>query len=286
MRRRRLKHAPSFDSLTAPSVSEQIEPRRVEFDSLTALAAYVANMPTGKSSHKHNTMPSWTFGVDFDAAVKLAQHGWPEGAAEAKRLLDTVAVPPITDYHSTTTNDVTGSYVDVGEYVQGTPECMVNFQEDKRNVRFVRIIVGGFFSAFIEDSIIMARGVCIAAIIDALESRGIRCEVEHRITINEGLWTAATTIKRYTDPLNLDTIAFALAHPAMYRRLNFAVQELESEDMQRKYRLADYGAYGHKAQITEPGALIFQSLFMSDDWSIENAAKRINDVLTHYAEGE
>jgi hypothetical protein len=261
-----------------------------EFDSLAAFAAYVSNRERatgGDSSHSDHGIygrHSWAFGMGFRAAVETAMHGWPEGAAKARKLLDSIPdLAPQESYASATYYDVQGSYVDVGEYSRGVPECMVDFREDKRTARFARIVVSGFYSAAIKAETVMARGVTIAAIVDALETRGIRCSVVH-VVRGRVDWETRVTLKHETEPLNLDVLAFALAHPATFRRLHFGAQELEPTDVQRENGLADFGSYLYPHPIPEePDTLTFQPVSSDGGWTPENARTRIVAALERFA---
>lgn len=265
--------------------------RRIEFASLTELAEYASKAPKGHASmstEREHGEHQWTYGVLRPGAVQMAKSGWPDGAAKARALLDKLDVPPIVDTHSATVNDVTGSYVDVGEYVQGTPECMVDFKPDTRPVRFVHVIVSGIFPWQLKGDNIMQRGVTIAAIVDALESRGIRCSVElltrFGARYEPGHYVdVSVCIKDTTQPLNLDVLTFAVAHPATFRRLLFAVGERQPEDIREKFGFKQGRSYGRVVPIpAPPDALVFQT--MTDlKWTAQETRAQIMKALETYA---
>lgn len=255
-----------------------------ELDGLGALAALAAPTPNWGSNWSSRCDDSWrnewTGGASFEQAIAMARIGWPEGAARAQKLLKSLQLPPFEETHSVTQNDVTGSYVDVGEYVQGVPECMVDFREDTRKARFLSIRVSGVMACAIPAEEAMNRGVCIAAIVDALESRGIRCDVS-LVFLNRrprGTVEYTVSLKRATDPLNLDVIAFGVAHPACFRRLVFGAYENES----KATRLALHvpGGYGIVTKVPESdGEITFQSPRIMEDWSPKAALEHIQNAL-------
>lgn len=259
---------------------------RIEFDSLSELARAADKAPKDGASWKEENQHgkhSWTYGVGRDKAVRMAKHGWPEGAAKAKRLLDDADLPPIEDTHSATRHDVTGSYVDVGEYVQGVPECMVDFIEDKRTARFVHIIVSGCFSAGFSGDQIMNRGVCIASVVDALEARGVRCSVE-LLTKQDRTFETSVMLKRTTDALNLDVLTYAVAHPATFRRLIFGVCDAQPMEIRQKHGFQDGYGYGLPVPVVDDTALVFPTMVLGKEkWDKTTAEKLVKQALEKYA---
>jgi hypothetical protein len=162
---------------------------------------------------------------------------------------------------------------------------MIAFREDTRPAHYARIVVDGFYSAGVRGNAVMRRGVEIAAIVDAFETRGIRCEVEHRLaSLSSGdRWQCSIMLKQAHDPLNLDVLAFSLAHPAMYRRICFALQDAESVDTQRQYGIGAFGNYLYPVNMKEePGEILFQGMNLEHNWTVENAAARVQAKLEKF----
>lgn len=258
---------------------------RTSFPSLVALADRAEHTAARENSRTNSDDFS---GCSFDKAVSFARHGWPEGAAKAKRLLDRLQLPVPHAVHSETYHDVTGSYVDVGEYVQGVPECMVDFRADRRPVRFAHLIVSATFSAAIETQAVIQRGATIAAVVDALETQGIRCTVDllfqstdytaRIIGATPSTFEVRVPIKEAHAPLNLDTLTFGVAHPAYLRRLMFAVMEQYPADVRDHYQVG-FG-YGISRPIKDvPGSIIFQTPGEKESWSEADSLARIQAVL-------
>jgi len=260
-------------------------------DALSAIAEHQPKLYLGTDAYlasRNNTeymrKRNWTNGLDFKQTLEMARHGWCEGAERAQKLLDRIKVPVVQDNSISTATyyDVTGSYVDVGEYVQGVPECMVDFREDRRTSRFASILVSGVVSAGLESEEAMNRGVVIAAIVDILESRGVRCDVTlvFRNDRDGGILEYTVTLKRASEPLNLDVLTFGVAHPACFRRLVFGVMEHETDEVRTLMGIYDGGGYGHVTRIPEPpDAIVFQSPRMGEDWSEGAALKKLQTVL-------
>jgi len=254
---------------------------RLDFLSLTTLADYVTQRDT-KGASKDGSISFCH--CSFDEAIEYARHGWPEGANKAKALLDRLTIDPPSAPHSQTYHDVSGSYVDVGEFVQGVPECMVDFREDKRPARFAHIVVAACYAASFRASSAIQRGVTIAAIIDALEAQGIRCTVDLHFTVKNESKTDQIDIhlalKEAHAPLNLDTLTFGIAHPAYLRRLIFGAMEHLPRERHREFSIRSGGGYGKVAPIpVVPGAIMFNMPNPSEDWSEQRTIERIQEAL-------
>ena len=110
-------------------------------------------------------------GVDFNSAVKLLREGWSEGYQKIKELTDKVGeivgakvVQDVSYY------DVSGAYVDVGRFLDGEPECMVEYKPDKEmGTKNVTVVSSMSFSADVDPDEIIKNGVVAACIVDGLE---------------------------------------------------------------------------------------------------------------------
>lgn len=265
----------------------------LKVDSVAAFAKIAASSPKdGWSRTRSNLLRC---NVSFADALHMAIHGWPEGAEEARKLLKEINIPPLTEpSHSATFNHVTGSYVDIGEYVQGTPECMVEFREDLRPARFAHIVIATGYRADVHPNKAMCRGAAIAAVIDALESQGIRCEIGLcRIargaydpnTSTDHISTFTVAFKRAEQPLNLDLLAFAVANPAFHRCLTFAVMECQSPEYRANFGCnSTYGSYGSSINLPDmPNAILFQRLDEAEPWTDRDyAIQQVNSTLTAF----
>lgn len=276
MRRRRRSARPSANGTGATF--------RFPFGSMEELVAYASKAKTSEQSHRDDADTVRFSGATWNETVTMARHGWPEGAKRAKGLLEHLEMPLHENVHSGTYHDVTGSYVDVGEYVQGVPECMVEFKEDTRPARFARVLVSASYSGGFSTKQMINRGVAIAAAIDALESQGVRCDVEVIMPCGgypDGLSVITLPVKQATDPMNLDTLIFAVAHPSYLRRLVFAVMECQDEAYRLRFSVG--GSYGHVKSIpNEPGALIFNSPTYGEPWDEAYAKAQALAALETY----
>jgi len=123
-----------------------------------------------------------------------------------------------------------GAFPCIAAYAAGVPEDMfVPLDDGASNAKpIVRIAVNIVCSGWVDPQDIINRGAAVVALIDKVQSEGQRvelvafCHIEGRG--NDRL-LMSVTVKRPEEPVDMDRIAFALAHPSMLRRCAFRVVE-------------------------------------------------------------
>lgn len=172
----------------------------------------------------------------FEAATALATAGWPEGRAKMAALMDRAKAATQTRPERTATYDVAGAYPMPAFAAAGEPACMVDFRDDqaRRQTPVVGILYNIGASGGIPPETIMARGAAILAEVDALEAAGLRCEITLCAYVTDQhekgkphsqSHRTDCRVKEADQPMDIDRLAFALAHPSMLRRLVFALRE-------------------------------------------------------------
>ncbi|MCK1794470.1 hypothetical protein MTQ01_00175 [Streptomyces sp. XM4193] len=227
-------------------------------------------------------------GASWEEAMRLAQDGWttvlPEVAAEVAELrgrvgektLSTVPVPVW---------DVTGSEVDVGAYLSGTPECMVDSvpQQLSTSGRVVSFLVPAAYSSTTPRAAVHNRGVALAALCSSILATG------HSVEIWSGYGAYVGPESRYAgvarvvsaaEPLDIGRLIFVMAHPAMLRRLWFGVWDSEPAPVAGRMCDNAYGAgpFGLVARdlpeaVTRPYVLPHLS-HLDHGWSDPDTALR------------
>jgi hypothetical protein len=187
--------------------------------------------PTSDQDYGH----TWTMGVDFNQALAMARDGWPEELDETLQLCESAVTMAdkerMVDVFEPVW-DVSGATVDVARYLQGEPECMIDFPlaQTSKSGKVITLVASVNTSASITADTIVKRGRLIVALAMALERLGhgvelwagiygvhakgrkIHCEVKIRI-------------KGVDDAIDPAVIMFAYAHPAMQRRIMFGLRE-------------------------------------------------------------
>jgi hypothetical protein len=167
---------------------------------------------------------AWAGGA-YENVRRLAEHGWPEGAArmaETSRAAVPFAPPvsrPCLGY------DVAGAYPDVPLAVAGDPCSMVTMGEEMIQTRpAVRLYAEMAASSLVNSRQIEHFGAAILSHVDSIEQSGVRCELNLVWTCEgkeEKICQTVIVAKKAEDHLDYERIAFLLMHPGMFRRLIF-----------------------------------------------------------------
>lgn len=230
-----------------------------KFESFGEMLAYCKTNPEfGMSEHGDY---SFTHTADFAEAYNLAKNGWHDVRAEVEQMLDTLTerLAERLDLAHVTNYGVSGAIVDMGRYMMGDPECMMEFVQEpaERMGKVVRLFVDYGASASYEAEFIRKRGVVILALVDTLNRLGVSCEIwgETAVRNGETIHTTVTRLHDATEPMDIDTLMFALAHPSMLRRMAFCVREMSSVAKQiGAKRGGSYGSTIHTEYAKAYGA--------------------------------
>lgn len=201
------------------------------------------------------------YGTDtFDDAVMLARRGWPEGARKAQAFSTTLVERVVGRVErEDIAFDVEGAYFDTARLLRSEPEHWIRWettQEATQSVgsKCISICLNGSVHWAIDRDIIVARGAAVVALAALLEYANFNVELTlaFRTENHQGqALTSLITLKRYGEPSDVATIAFALAHPSSPRRLNFAAKEQESKDVRRALGVTSNGVYGYPKDLPE-----------------------------------
>lgn len=208
--------------------------------------------------HSRTYSTEWA-GASWDEAVQLGQDGWPlalervdvtvgelrerAGLSESVTLLEP-------------SWDVTGSEVDIGAYLSGVPECMVDAvpRQVSRRGKVITFVVPICYSNKVAHTAVVNRGLALAtlsaAIIEAGHSVEIWCgdagmvsqSIRHRVMIR---------VISAGEPLDIGRLIFAMAHPAMCRRLLLGLWDSRKPDIVLAMVNANYGGPPFDCRIAD-----------------------------------
>lgn len=213
-----------------------------EYDRVGELARYLTTTPNPHSKpSSETTQVGWTGTRNYAEAIKMLEIGWAEGVVEMKEIVEDVERVLLDQIpHPVIKRGLSGSDVDMGAYLSGEPENMLEWEAAPISEQGIKIIVNGSASASVSPRTIKARGAVIVATIHALQMLEIPVELW-------GVWTGrryagrktyqAETRVRISRPgyeLDIERVAFVLAHPSMLRRIVFSVWEREEPKAWRK----------------------------------------------------
>lgn len=232
----------------------------------------------------------------WEEAYHLATHGWPEGrrlveklSAEIVERIVGAGLVQVTQY------DVEGDDLDIGRYLLGEPEVWGYLEDTDTRVesfakpKVIHLVLNLSASAAINKSTLIARGAAAAALVDILEMHNVRCEV----TLTESVTPSTGSrrghsefhipVKKPGDSLQMDQLAFLMAHPASLRRIVFAVNERLPEDIIKHFGFADggfgVGGYGIPTQSNLKGDIHVGHIYSESEWSKESSIAWIKKVL-------
>ena len=201
------------------------------FDSFGEMLNYVENNPNYGSSDKDG-MDGWDGMRSFAEAKELARSGWHDVRPQVEELLNQMS-EVIADRLEIAPNmvwNVAGGVVDVGRYCGNEPMCMLDFPMEpaERMGKVVKLFIDYGASSGFSGDFIMKRGIVLLALVDTLQKLGVSVEIygETAITGGNAFHTTVTKLHDPTDRLDIDELMFTLAHPAMLRRMAFAVREM------------------------------------------------------------
>jgi len=194
----------------------------------------------GNTSHWHDfpwtsneTACEWAGSKSMDEALHFLQWGWEE-VADAIFLEDAaLAVNREIEPEFVVTPDTSGGAVDIGNYLSGVPECMINFETKPRRKKTISILFNVCNSASRTQKSIIQRGHTVTCICDYLERSGYRVRIDVADTAYGGGWygegrkthfTLAFCAKDYNQALDFGRIGFMLGSPAMLRRIFFGIE--------------------------------------------------------------
>lgn len=262
--------------------------KTVMFTSWSDMLDYVRRTPPtsnwdAKSRLATEQRERFTQTSSFDAAMRLAELGWPEATAKATALTSAM-VDKVTSLveHERITYDVTGRDFDVSMMLTGEPEHWSNTETvitTGTSTRILKLVINTAVSSAVDTDVIIARGSAIAALVAVLELSGFRVEIEmtspfadqnRKVLIN-----FVIPVKSADQPLDLDRLIFAAAHPSMERRLMFSALE---HNVDERNALRNYGWPTEVPKANQGDIYIGHSSSEDDQWTrTETAARWVLD---------
>ena len=254
----------------------------LEFKSMVEVAKYLDTTPRidGCGEFSIRDQSARECPMDWEDAIQLARTGgyWAEGAAkmvqgvaDAAALRENYAQPMLH-------NDVAGFMPDVPAYLAGVPDNMIAFaQGDMTTAQTPTITIGvGTFSYGVDSSAVMNRGIAILSLIDAVEAIGYRVQLDYvgDNTGSGGLKKIRVVLKEASQHWNAGSVAFAIAHAGMLRRLTVGLLERDPDDVSRTH-----GGYGRGDNgYIEEYSLAFE--YMTDNAGYETLEDALRSVET------
>jgi hypothetical protein len=206
----------------------------------------LTNPHTNASSNKKDVWVDNGLTASLEQAGTVARTGWSDVRPEIDALLNEVQeqVGERFSREARVVNSVAGGAVNIGRHLTGRPDSMIGFkrQPSTRHGRIVKIVYDYGANGQTPASDMLRRGAVIAVLVDTLSTLGLSVELNGETTVKIGELGTHTTLVRLHDarePMDINSLAYAIAHPSMLRRLTFAVREMS------KFGLANVNNNGH-----------------------------------------
>lgn len=188
--------------------------------------------------------------VSFEESVRMARHGDPTTALDLKRRVGALAsfmpAPRATQRYG-----VAGSTVDVGRFLAGEPENMVETVRARRATPVIKIAIERSVPYYVTPSDIRATGASVLAGIEALRTAGVPSEIWCTYTTNSGGYKVSSQVlvQEAGRPIDIDRLAFWACNPGSLRRIGFSIWEQEDADIRDAVGIKSgygYGSAGSK----------------------------------------
>lgn len=204
----------------------------------SVLALAEASEP-GNRYNEGKITPGFNGVSSREEAHDLAVNGWQDQSEEVLSLVESAVESVAAEFNLPAFRsvwDVSGCEVDVGRYLAGEPENMIDYEmvATPRSGRVITLVASAAYSGSISTETIKERGLGIAALAMALGRLGFATELWSDWSVSnlgggkgETMGRVRTLVKGPNDELDVSRIMFAYAHPAMLRVLYFdAIHQL------------------------------------------------------------
>lgn len=201
---------------------------KYQFESLGDLQRWLTDTPRkwkSDSAKTYSTSNSWDLNLGWEGAVTMARTGWLEGAQRVSKALKAFKAPERAPLE---TLSVAGYRPCVPAHLAGSPRSMFAKGDNGAPVKpVVRLVVQVDAAGMVSAESMANIGAAIAQYIKEQEAQGVRVEVWGAMGAvgYKGHAYFSWCVKRAMQPLDLPVLAFSIGHPAMLRRIGFAMLE-------------------------------------------------------------
>lgn len=243
------------------------------FDSISDFVEYGHKTHTNygniQNSEANSPSKEWDLYLGYQGSVDLSRIGWAEGAQKVDDLadkVDQIVRQKLPNQRLAVRPVMVGGRVSVPAYLSGHPKQYLSLKREPATCKTITINLNNCVSASVDANTFMLRGIAVAALVRVLERKRVKCEVvttmSTKTSVPGGRVCAAVVVKKAADKLMPDSIAFALAHPACFRRNGFATFEGQAAACR-----GDLGwGYGMPTPVHIPGAVNIDTMpCYSDD---------------------
>lgn len=118
--------------------------------------------------------------------------------------------------------DITGDFLDIDRYLEGTPEVFGNAVMGNPKGVFCTINIMTAYVHYTSAEYIIEKQKRITRLVDWLEQQYVRCQIV--ATLDGGPINSSVIVKEYADPFDINHLA-VVSHPDWLRRVLFLIME-------------------------------------------------------------
>lgn len=199
------------------------------------------------------TTASFAGTVSMAETVEFGRSGWPEGTRRLADIVDSLDVDQLkgTSAYPQMYHDVTGEEPDVGAFLSGEPENMINWDTPvDAGDKTIEFVVNTAPAGRVSTAAIVRRGAGVVAAAQALTANGYSVGVTAAFPLEGHSFSnrkhcTYVPLAAPGEYFDLDTVAFGLSNPSVFRRLIFATLEQEPANLKSALGVSRYGGYGY-----------------------------------------
>ena len=217
------------------------------FDNISELDKFLKDPKNYKPGRENSSQSGnqWFTGTDnYEQAEELLKYGDVETfkfIKEKQRELKIDKIIGNVINKPKTFNNIVGYQPNVPLYLNRVPTNMIDSKKIKTDFKIINIYLDVCASARVEADEIRNAGTIYATVLDMLEKSGYRTNLYIGDVSELGNEKVMYALKIKTDrePLNLEKMAFPIAHPSMLRRIGFKYMEVC--DSNQDFTYSGYG---------------------------------------------
>lgn len=211
-------------------------------------------MPAGRvrSSHKDYD-PDFHTTETFEEAYHLAVDGWHDIRDKVDAHLEPIRhqLGQVLSVVRDRMYDYCGNEVDIDRYLSGEAECMWDdvYEEQPHNGKVFTMMVDSTLTWQNEADDVAKRGAVLCALVEAFDMLGYQLEIFGEWTLRgdgPGYASIVTRFNHAGEPIDIDSMMFALGSPDWFRRIGFGFGETRCE-------MAEFGFDGRYYGLNRNG---------------------------------
>lgn len=228
----------------------------------------------------------------WEKGLRVASEGWAKAEEAIKRMGASILPKVGMTFSQTVRMDIPamGGMLDIGTFLSGDPECYITPTEDirftKGSFKVTKVVMDYATSAGVSSDVMTRRGIAALVLCDVLERYGFPVEFWGVCGLARGsaCMDYAVKLKGAGEWFDLKSLSFSIAHPAVFRRLTFAIMESENAEARRAMGVNTRGGYGSlrehpmcaEADVKVPNLMLGSTAAFASD---ANAVKWIRETL-------